>query len=60
MAWKELNYFHITIRSLAVEFLFRLLCVSYPSAAEFSAILFLLLPDQAQILLDHFNVLDEL
>ena len=37
-----------------------LLCVSCPSANEFSAIFFLLLPDQAQILLDHFNVLDEL
>ena len=35
-----------------------LLCVSCRSANEFSAILFL--QDQAQILLDHFNVLDEL
>ena len=38
----------------------QVLCVSCPSANEFSAILFLLLPDQAQILLDHFYALDEL
>ena len=35
-----------------------LLCVSCTSANEYSAVLFL--PDQAQILLDHFNVIDEL
>ena len=45
-------------RRRRINALMRLLCVSCPSAIEFSAILFL--PNQAQILLDHFNVLDEL
>ena len=37
-----------------------LLCVSCPSANELSAILFLLLADQAQTQFDHWNVVDEL
>ena len=46
-------------KTVARPFSSNLLSVSCPSATEFSAILYFL-PDQAQILLDHFNVLDEL
>ena len=48
------------IRDSTVLVVSVLLCVSCPSATEFSAILFYFLPDQAQTHLDHFNVLDEL
>ena len=34
-----------------------LLCVSFPSVTEFSAIIFYPFLDQTQIILDHFNVL---
>ena len=42
------------------SYILYLLCVSCPSATEFSAISFYFLPDQAQTHLDHWKVLDEL
>ena len=50
----------IIMIKVIITIIIDLLCVSCPSATEFSAILYYFLSDQAQTHLDHFNVLDEL
>ena len=54
-------YYHIAKNVTGVKYVSEfLLCVSCPSAKNFRRYFFYFLSDQAQILLDHFNVLDEL